>query len=326
MKIYDCFTFFNELDLLEMRFNILNDKVDFFVLVEATKTHSGEKKELFFERNRDRFSNFSNKIIHIIVDDLPEIKNGDRWLLENFQRDAIMRGLSGCGGNDIIVISDLDEIPRLDEGSNLKTIFGVSDSKKSCLFDFYIKYKNFIYRLKGKSRMTKLLRKLLNGLLVRIGRRINSRMVNFKQKLYYYYLNGFMRDDWIGSKAVLYKDLVSQYKSSPQQIRNNFSKIIIQDGGWHFSYLLSPEEISKKIKAFAHSEYDKSVYTDSSFIKDRIEKGENIFGRKEKIDYVKLDGSYPRFILDNLKKYDFYINHNYSGNSNDKKHRKICPL
>lgn len=116
--IYDCFTFFNELDLLEIRLNILNDFVDKFVLVEGNKTHTGNKKRFVFEENKQRFESFLDKIIYIKVDDFPQLdisakdEFGNRWILENFQRDAIIRGLTNCKPNDIILISDVDEIPN----------------------------------------------------------------------------------------------------------------------------------------------------------------------------------------------------------------------
>ena len=71
--IFDCFSFFNELDILEIRLNVLASVVDKFVLVEAVRRHSGEPKELFFEKNKQRFSPFLDKIIHVVVDDEPEL-------------------------------------------------------------------------------------------------------------------------------------------------------------------------------------------------------------------------------------------------------------
>ena len=114
--VYDCFTFFNELDLLEIRLNELDSVVDKFVIVECTETHSKAKKQLFFDKNKDRFSKFSDKIIHIIVDDAPDIvqnssQEPDRWIVEKFQRNCIERGLTSCADNDIILVSDIDEIP-----------------------------------------------------------------------------------------------------------------------------------------------------------------------------------------------------------------------
>ena len=110
-KIYDCFPFNNEFDVLEIRLNELYDTVDHFVIVEATKTHMGKDKPLYFQENKSRFSKFSDKIIHIVVNDMPENVE-DPWIRERFQRDAIMRGLEKCDDLDIICISDADEIPR----------------------------------------------------------------------------------------------------------------------------------------------------------------------------------------------------------------------
>ena len=116
--IYDCFPFFNELDILEIRLNVLYETVDYFVITEADKTHTGKAKEYLFEQNKERFSKFLDKIIYIKVDDLPDLESsktssdGNKWLYENYQRDAIMRGLENCKPDDIVIISDCDEIPN----------------------------------------------------------------------------------------------------------------------------------------------------------------------------------------------------------------------
>ena len=117
MKIIDCFIFYNELDLLNYRLNILNDVVDFFIIVEATHTHAGHTKELFFKDNQDMFTKFSSKIIHIVVDDFPHkypninYENKEQWINEKFQRNCGVRGVSNFSDNDLLIISDLDEIP-----------------------------------------------------------------------------------------------------------------------------------------------------------------------------------------------------------------------
>lgn len=110
--IYDCFTFFNELDVLEIRLNELNGVVDRFVLVEATHTHSGRPKPLYYADNKDRFKLFKDKIIHVVVTDLPE--STDTWVRENYQRQCILRGLVNCDDNDSILVSDVDEVPTRD--------------------------------------------------------------------------------------------------------------------------------------------------------------------------------------------------------------------
>lgn len=114
MKIFDCFTFFNELELLDLRLMVLNDLVDFFVLVEANKTHTGNKKEFVFEQNKDKFSDYINKIIYVKVEDLPEYSINNIWIAENFQRNCIERGISSANVGDKIIVSDVDELPNPD--------------------------------------------------------------------------------------------------------------------------------------------------------------------------------------------------------------------
>jgi len=114
-RIYDCFPFNNELEILEFRFKELYQVVDRFVIVEAKKTHSGKPKELVFDANKERFAKYLDKVTYIILDDLPEVEGtitDKSWARERHQRDGIMRGLTDCRDNDIIIISDCDEVPN----------------------------------------------------------------------------------------------------------------------------------------------------------------------------------------------------------------------
>ena len=108
--IYDCFTFFNELDLLELRLETLSGIVDRFVLVESDRAFTGTPKKLYFETNKQRYLPYLDKIIHIIIEDMPETDNP--WDREHFQRNAILRGLKSSLPGDLILLSDVDEIPR----------------------------------------------------------------------------------------------------------------------------------------------------------------------------------------------------------------------
>ena len=111
-KIFDCFPFFNELELLDLRFMELYDAVDYFVLVEANKTHTGNKKDFIFEKNKDIFKDYLDKIVYVKVTDLPDPDPKNPWNAENFQRNAISRGLEGKAvKGDKILVSDVDEIP-----------------------------------------------------------------------------------------------------------------------------------------------------------------------------------------------------------------------
>ena len=133
MKIYDCFSYWDEDLLLNLRLNILNDFVDYFVVVEGNKTWQNNKKNLRFDVGK--FQKFKHKIIYIPVTDLPD--GDDPYSRENFQRNAINRGLSSSKDNDLIIISDLDEIP------NPKKIIDFDTNNRFAVFEqmhFYYKF------------------------------------------------------------------------------------------------------------------------------------------------------------------------------------------
>ncbi len=110
--IYDCFNFFDELDLLELRLRELESVVDKFVLVESTVTFTNKPKKLYYQENRQRFKRFSKKIIHVVVDDSPNVSLP--WIIEHFQFAAVSRGLKACKTNDVVLLSSVDEIPKKD--------------------------------------------------------------------------------------------------------------------------------------------------------------------------------------------------------------------
>ena len=268
MAIYDCFQFFNEEHILDLRLNILNEFVDFFVFVESTTDHQGKPKKLNFDSKK--FIKFNNKIVYIVVDDTEEaIKKphiGGESLVEQHQRNSIMRGLKNCSDNDLIILSDVDEIP---------------DPNKLNLFDKKSKYAVF-----------------------------SQKMFNYKINL----LNE-TENNWHGSKICLKKNL-----KSPQWLRNlKFKKYpfwrldkpknlqIIENGGWHFAYLQSPENISKKIKPFAHGEFNKPNFVNLKNIKEKINMGKDIFDRGISFKKVQIDDSFPQYIVNNKEKFKEWI-------------------
>jgi beta-1,4-mannosyl-glycoprotein beta-1,4-N-acetylglucosaminyltransferase len=114
MKIVDCFIFYNELDLLKYRLHLLNEVVDYFVLVESTHTFVGKEKQLYYQENQHLFEAFHHKIIHVVVNDLPRrppMKYTDVWDNEIFQRNAMARGIPPLEDSDLLLFSDVDEIP-----------------------------------------------------------------------------------------------------------------------------------------------------------------------------------------------------------------------
>ncbi len=267
MAIFDCFQYFNEDHIADLRFNILNEFVDKFVIVESTVNHQGKSKKLHFDINK--YKKFKNKIDYIVVEDTPEnIKKpheGGESLVEQYQRNSIMKGLKNANDNDLVILSDVDEIP---------------DLKKLNEYN-------------------------------------KNNYAVFSQKMFMYKLNflNLKEDKWHGSKICLKKNL-----KSPQWLRDlKFKKYpfwridktrnlqIIKNGGWHFAYLQTPENISKKIKSFAHGEFNTANISNEENIRLRIEKGQDIFERGHNFKKVEIDLSFPKYILQNKDKLKKWI-------------------
>ena len=154
-EVFDCFTFFNEVELLKLRLKELDDVVDHFVLVESPTSFTGKPKPLYYQENAHLFQKFHSKIIHIVIDSFPEL-NGEEeiklltrfphlkedaekkhWFREGYSREAILQGLNGCKDSDVIIISDLDEIPRAEAVLRIKEYLsqfdGLSDSQRTTI-------------------------------------------------------------------------------------------------------------------------------------------------------------------------------------------------
>lgn len=287
MKIYDCFIFFNELDLLELRLRILDKVVDYFVIVEAKKTHSGKDKPLNFLENKERFKKWENKIIYVIPEKLPlptKIYFKDNWRMNSVlgigrfrpeiaQRKCVKEGLKKAKNEDLVIISDLDEIPNPKKIDLIKKLLKDPKNKVICL----------------------------------------------NQKMYYYYLNGLKQENWPGPRVCTYKTFKNYFGSHSENLRRLRSMRLrlkmklnkgvknIKEGGWHFSYLGNPETISEKIKSISHVENDREEFTSVKKIKNRVNEGLDLFGRKDGIKYVPIDDSFPLEIRKNKKKYSKFI-------------------
>jgi len=260
MKFYDCFIYNNEDLILDIRFNILNQYVEKFVLVESKVDHQGNQKKLNFDKKK--FKEFENKIEYLVIDNFPNDFNS--WQRENYQRNFIFEGLKNVEDDDYIIISDVDEIP------NLKNINNLKDHKYTVF-----KQKNLSFKINL----------------------INKSLPN-----------------WFGSRVCKKK-----YLKSPQWLRDQkvkkfsflkFFRIkwnIIEEGGWHFSYLMSPQQIQKKLKSFAHSEFNSSFYTDINRIKDAINNKKDLFGRDQIYEKIIIDKSFPGYISENKSKFSSWI-------------------
>ncbi len=284
--IYDCFIFFDELDLLEIRLNVLNDSVDKFVLVEATKTHHGKDKPLHFLENIARYSKFRDKIIHVVVDRYPDYHGKQTWVLENYQRNMIMNGLKNCNANDVIMISDLDEIPNPEKISKYKSKPGIKIFKQKSFY-YFINCINVTNA--GRYKWT------------------GTAMVNYSdlttpQDLRKVVIQ--MRDYY--PERFLHRMRVKLWKFINIDLKGK-RLFCVDNGGWHFSYLGGVNSIIKKLEAFAHTEYDKKEFKDTNSIEFAINNGQDIFGRNFSYKFVALDDSFPKFILMNKNNYSHLI-------------------
>jgi beta-1,4-mannosyl-glycoprotein beta-1,4-N-acetylglucosaminyltransferase len=285
--IYDCFTFFNELDLLEIRFNILDQVVDYFVLVEASKTHTNKDKAFEYEEHKERFKAFHKKIIHIKVDDFPPY-TGDPWVFENFQREAIARGLTRCKNEDYVLISDLDEIPSPEAIKQCK-----GDKR---IFFFKQNFYNFFLnmRIVGEPFWNGTV--MLSYSRLTTPERIRVCRLHFKKNHTICIL-----------KKYFYKLTFNKSKQKKWSIASNGQikgSIEIENGGWHFSYLGGIEKIILKVKNMAHQEYNTEENTDPKTIMGKIENGTFYFRNyNAKLEAVSVDESFPLYVRDNLNKY-----------------------
>ena len=287
MKIFDCFMYFDEDVVLDARLNILNSYVDYFVIVESVFTHKGDKRNLKF--NHKKFEKYKDKIIYLIYDeDLSEIeivKNDDneaeasrKYILnaahrENGQRNYIEKGLVNAENNDLILISDVDEIPNL-TGLNFEKI-----TQKIIMFKqdmFYYKFNLCIPDLKWTGTKGCKKKDLVNPQWLR----------NIKDRKYPIFRLDILLSD-------------KKYSSIK----------IIENGGWHFSNIKTAQEIEYKLKSYLHHrEFDLEPLTTKQ-IEEIIRNKQAIYDLKldKRINKIGVGSKLKKF---ELKKLPTYIQEN----------------
>ena len=295
MKIFDCFMYFDEEIILDLRLNILNPYIDYFIIVESSYTHKGDKRNLKFDINK--FDKFKEKIIYLTYDEIPgeieevfendsEDEKSRKFILnaahrENGQRNYISKGLKNANDEDLILISDVDEIPNL-QSLNFKEI--------------------------------------------------KSEIILFKQDMFYYKLNLKMPDMvWSGTKGCKKKNF-----KNPQWLRNIKDKKypiyrldtlfsekkyinlkFIDNGGWHFSNIKTPEEIEHKLKSYLHHlEFDvnplsleeiKNIIKNKQAIYDlKVDKRVNKIGNGNQLEEYPLS-KLPLYLQENREKYKLWL-------------------
>ncbi|MDD3369705.1 MAG: glycosyl transferase GT17 family protein [Lachnospiraceae bacterium] len=276
--IYDCFQFFNELDILKLRMQILSPIVDKFVISEATTTFSGMEKPLYYLENEEMFAEFKDKVIHVTVEDTPP---GDTHVRDTFQKNAVGRGLKDCTDDDIIIFSDLDEIPNPEKITEI-----LADFKQDKIYHF----------------AQRLFYCYLNM------EEISGNLLSYAGEF-----EGVTRKKWIGSKMCSYK-LLREQNLQLGELRFPERKEIgirVDDGGWHFGYMGGHGEtdirkrVAEKVRSAAHTEYNsKAVLSQTA---DKIKDGEDLFGREASFQRVEIDASFPAYLREHQKEYAYLI-------------------
>jgi beta-1,4-mannosyl-glycoprotein beta-1,4-N-acetylglucosaminyltransferase len=251
-KVVDGFIFYNELELLSYRLKVLNDLVDYFIIVESTHTFVGKEKPLFFRDNAAQYAEYSHKIIHIIADDMPyihpniNIGAGQQWKNEERQRDAIAAGFAKVSGelcaSDILMITDLDEIPDPNTVRRIK--YGGGDGAG------------------GDAP----------SLIANLGISI------LEMDLYYYNLHVRYTDKCDWPKILTYKTY-QELNQSCSLIRWITNCPRIAEGGWHLSYFGDYEFMKNKTENWSHQELNNSDTTDIANIADRVNRGVDLYNR-----------------------------------------------
>lgn len=273
--IYDTFLFHGELDILEIRLNILDKVVDKFVICEARQNFSGTPYESLYLANKERFKKWEDKIIHFqfnlmedpqvveLAKNSPNTSHGNPYWMKVFYAMEMMRKpLENCKDEDIIFISDADEIWNPD----MKYI------KQVLLY--------------------------------------TQQVVGFKQLAYYYWLNNRCSEEWIGSICVPYKYLKTQVINNIKQKGD----IKLENGGWHFTYQGGEEEVKRKIlstRTVGEQDQTDSYYgTPTEMILENAKNSRDIFAGRfggRDFTYWISEEEWPDYLKENKEKYQHLL-------------------
>ena len=263
--IYDCSSYWDEDLLLDLRLHILNKYVDFFVVVEGNKTWQNNPKKLKFDK--DKFSKFRQKIIYIPVEDLPDGK--DPYERENHQRNAISRGLVNAKDDDLVIVSDLDEIPNPNVIKNFQKV------KRFAVF----RQKHYYYKFNLRSEKNP----FWHGSRICVKKYLKSpqwlRDLKFKKRPFWrldkFRLNNILEDGgWHFCNLKKPSDLLYKYQNLCETN--------------------DPVNFKEKID---------QKYLSLDEITNRVHKGDDIIGRDDRFNKTDIDTTFPEYLIENKKKY-----------------------
>ena len=264
-KIFDCITFFDNNYMFNLRYNILKNYVDYFIICESIYDHRGNPKKKNFIKKDE----YNYKKVKYFVLEKPFPKNTSIWENQAIQREFLLKSVDFANGDDYIFFSDPDEIPKPETLVNFK---------------------------------------------------LNKKYGIFMQKCFNYKFNLFNQHEspWEGSRVCKKKNLKSidfmRQKVKSKNLKYGFYRIdkekdieVFNDAGWHFNNILSPEEISLKLKTFAHSGFKDEKFSSISNIQNNIKKQNDLFGRGHKYQKIEIDNSFPEYFRKNYEKFKNFI-------------------
>lgn len=287
MKIYDAFLFFNELDLLEIRLEMLYEHVDYFIISECDSTFSGLKKPFYFDENKDKFQKFLDKIIHIkhhnsdnfknpqniyegkkleifngILRFYDEIKDSPHtdygkghWCRDFLHREYVKIGMADCQDDDVIIFSDLDEIPN-----PVKLKFDNN---------YFLNQKNMIYYLDRE---------------------------NITESWYGTFITkyGFIKNRSLGFTRLI-----------KNQAKDGFT--VIDNAGWHLTFMGGKQRVEQKLRSYGHQEFNNPWIINS--IEGKLKLNSDILNRNIEIKKINLEDYYPQNLLSIVREKYRYLIH-----------------
>lgn len=267
-KIYDCFSFYNELDLLEIRLQELYDHVDYFVISEANTTHSGNPKSFILLDNWERFKPWHDKIIHVKVEDMPGVIDGNCWHNERHQRNCLVKGVvPTANDDDIILIGDVDEFIRP------SAIEELANDYEHNFWGFRMPM--FNYRFNYMWTTPLIYQVQTQGMTV-------ARAKTFPNLSYIREMYGKVWAD----RTIEYSD---------------DQDACLQHAGWHFSSIGNSDFVANKLKNFAHNELAYQAATIN--VDELINNNKTSLRPDARFNAVPLDNYFPKTIVDNQEKY-----------------------
>lgn len=272
MKLYDCFLFNGELDLLEIRLNIMSDYVDKFVILESEETFSGLSKPLYLDLNQSRYEKFTSKIEYLVAPAPESIPCP--WSRESYYRNCLFEGIKSCSVHDYIMLSDLDWIP--DPEKLYYYITRISDPFTLLLRD-HLYYLNCKFLYNPDFIGTVIARKQV----------INDLYAKWDKSYY-------------GMSDVGFSRLC--------KIRGECIQIPL--AGWHYRNVFCDEDISIKLKSFSHYEANTLEINNLENIKKCKSELKNINPscKQDKVEKYELNtNNTHKYIIDNIDKYKKYI-------------------